>query len=104
MFPYLLSSADPTARQLSTRRAERLRAEDARYHGLLARTFAAYVDGNMNVIKAANQLGLHPNTIRSRLAKVQRLTGLDTRRVTDVMELVTVWKLSRQTECRETKR
>jgi hypothetical protein len=100
-FPYLLSSADPTARQLSTRRAERLRAEDARCHGLLARTFAVYVDCNLNVIQAANKLGLHPNTIRSRLAKVERLTGLDTRRVIDVMELVTMMNLSRVTESRE---
>jgi len=96
-FPYLLSSADPAARQLSTRRAERLRAEDARCHGLLARTFTVYVDCNLNVIQAANKLGLHPNTIRSRLAKVERLTGLDTRRITDVMELVTVINLSRAT-------
>jgi sugar diacid utilization regulator len=94
-FPYLLSSADPTARQLSTRRAERLRAEDARCHGLLSRTFTVYVDCNLNVIQVANKLGLHPNTIRSRLAKVERLTGLDTRRVTDVIELVTVINLSR---------
>lgn len=103
MFPYLLSSADPTARQLSTRRAERLRAEDARCHGLLARTFAVYVDCDLNVIQAANQLGLHPNTIRGRLAKVERLTGLDTRRLTDVMELVTVMNLSRATGSREPK-
>ena len=96
-FPYLLSSADPTARQLSTRRAERLRAEDARCHGLLTRTFTVYVDCNLNVIRVASKLGLHPNTIRSRLAKVERLTGLDTRRVTDVMELVTVINLSRTT-------
>jgi DNA-binding PucR family transcriptional regulator len=96
-FPYLLSSADPTARQLSTRRAERLRAEDARCHGLLTRTFTVYVDCNLNVIQVANKLGLHPNTIRSRLAKVEHLTGLDTRRVTDVMELVTVINLSRPT-------
>jgi DNA-binding PucR family transcriptional regulator len=61
------------------------------------------VDCNLNVIQAANQLGLHPNTIRSRLAKVERLTGLDTRRVIDVIELVTVMKLSRLTECRKPK-
>jgi len=53
---------------------------------------------NLNVIQAANQLGLHPNTIRSRLAKVERLTGLDARRVIDVMELVTVMKLSSAAE------
>ena len=100
-FPYLLSSADQTARQLSTRRGERLRAEDARCHGLLARTFAVYVDCDLNVIQAANKLGLHPNTIRSRLAKVERLTGLDTRRVNDVIELVTVLNLSRATGSQE---
>ena len=100
-FPYLLSSADPTVRQLSTRRTERLRAEDARCHGLLARTFAVYVDCDLNVIQVANKLGLHPNTIRSRLAKVERLTGLDTRRVNDVIELVTVLNLSRATGSQE---
>jgi hypothetical protein len=44
------------------------------------------------------------NTIRSRLAKVERLTGLDTRRVIDVMELLTVMKLSRMTDSRGTER
>jgi len=52
------------------------------------------VDCNLNVIQVANKLGHHPNTIRSRLAKVERLTGLDTRRVIDVMELVTMMNLS----------
>lgn len=96
-FAYLMSSADPTARRLSTRRARRLHAEDARYHRQLTRTFAVYVDCNLNVIQTARQLGLHPNTIRARLAKIERLTGLDTRQITDVIELVTVMKLTHTT-------
>jgi DNA-binding PucR family transcriptional regulator len=87
VFDYLLSSADPTARRLSGRRADALLAEDERQGGMLTQTFAAYIDCDLNVVRTAKVLGLHANTIRHRLAKIEGLTGLDTRRVPDVIEL-----------------
>jgi DNA-binding PucR family transcriptional regulator len=90
VFEYLLSSADPTARRLTDRRVAPLLAEDSRQHGTLKQTFAAYIDCDLNVVRTADTLGLHANTIRARLTKIESLTGLDTRRVGDVIEL-TVW-------------
>ena len=87
VFDYLLSSADPTARRLSGRRTDALRVQDEREGGTLTQTFAAYIDCDLNVVRTAKALGLHANTVRHRLAKVGRLTGLDTRRVPDVIEL-----------------
>jgi sugar diacid utilization regulator len=87
VFDYLLSSADPTARRLSGRRTGALRVQDEREGGTLTQTFAAYIDCDLNVVRTAKVLGLHANTVRHRLAKVGRLTGLDTRRLPDVIEL-----------------
>lgn len=95
VFDYLLSSADSTARRLSSRRADALRVQDKRQDGTLTQTFAAYIDCDLNVVRTAKVLGLHANTVRHRLAKVDRLTGLDTRRVPDVIELAAAVGLSR---------
>jgi len=95
VFDYLLSSAGPTARRLSGRRADALLAEDERQGGTLTQTFAAYIDCDLNVVRTAKVLGLHANTIRHRLAKIEGLTGLDSRRVLDVIELAASVGLSR---------
>jgi len=47
----------------------------------------------MNVVRAAGVLGLHPNTIRHRLGRIDSLTGLDSRCVRDVMELAAAVEL-----------
>ena len=53
--------------------AEHLAAEDRR--GVLAETLRAYADCNMNAQKTAELLGIHPNTVYSRMQKIERLTG-----------------------------
>jgi sugar diacid utilization regulator len=86
---YLTVSADPTARGLARRLSDPLAAEQERRGNALIRTFSTYLDCDMNVVRTAATLGLHPNTIRHRLDRIDSLTGLDTRRVRDVMELAT---------------
>ncbi len=55
--------------------AERLVAEDRR--GVLAATLRSYADCNMNAQKTSELLGIHPNTVYSRMQKIERLTGLN---------------------------
>ena len=55
--------------------AERLVTADKR--GALAATLRSYADCNMNAQKTALLLGIHPNTVYSRIQKVERLTGLN---------------------------
>ena len=48
---------------------------DNKMRGALYATLAAYADSNMNVLAAAKQLSVHPNTIYSRLNKIEGVTG-----------------------------
>ncbi len=43
--------------------------------GALIETLGAYADANMNVLKTAKALGIHPNTIYARLQKINDVTG-----------------------------
>ena len=52
------------------------RRVDDRGGGLVA-TLAAYMDCFGDVRAAAAQLGVHPNTFRYRLRRLQELVGLD---------------------------
>ena len=46
-------------------------------NGRLAETLVAYAACDMNVLKAAKQLAVHPNTIYARMQKVDDVTGLN---------------------------
>jgi hypothetical protein len=59
-------------------------------HGALVATLRAYADADMNVLKAAEKLGVHPNTIYSRLQRVRDLTGLEPRSFSGLSELLVV--------------
>ena len=65
-------SAGPSSRPAW---AEHLAAEDRR--GVLAATLRSYADCNMNAQKTAEVLGIHPNTVYSRMQKIEGLTGLN---------------------------
>jgi hypothetical protein len=54
---------------------EKLIAADRR--GVLTATLRSYADCNMNAQKTAELLGIHPNTVYSRMQKIERLTGLN---------------------------
>ncbi len=50
---------------------------DDRARGTLSATLRAYADADMNVLQAARFLSVHPNTIYSRMQRLEELTGLD---------------------------
>ena len=63
---------------------------DAKSRGILAETLRAYANADMNVLKAAQHLGVHPNTIYARLGKVLDATGMDARTFHALSELLIV--------------
>jgi hypothetical protein len=50
---------------------------DTRARGRLSETLRAYADCDMNVLRTAKSLALHPNTIYARMQKIDDLTGLN---------------------------
>lgn len=61
---------------------------DRAARGTLCATLEAYAACDMNVLKAAAELGVHPNTIYSRLERVRELTGLEPRKFASLSELL----------------
>ena len=58
--------------------------------GMLLRTLRAYADADMNVLKAAARLAVHPNTVYARLNRVTEITGLSARSYHALTDLITV--------------
>ena len=63
-------------------------AADAKLQGALVATLRAYADADMNILKAARALNVHPNTIYARMERISTLTGLDGQRYHDLTELL----------------
>jgi hypothetical protein len=57
-------------------------------------SLVAYLDNGLRVDPTARAQGVHPNTLRNRLARFEQLTGADLRRIDDVVELW--WALRRR--------
>jgi sugar diacid utilization regulator len=52
-------------------------AGDRKSRGSLSATLRAYADADMNVLRTAQGLNIHPNTIYARMRRIRDLTGLD---------------------------
>jgi sugar diacid utilization regulator len=63
-----------TAQRLAADTLGALFSEPSR--GTLLKTLVAYLDASCNIREAADDLGVHHNTVRYRLARIQELTGL----------------------------
>jgi hypothetical protein len=56
---------------------EAFTAGDEKSRGALSKTLHAYADADMNALRAAKNLGIHPNTLYARMRKIRDLAGLD---------------------------
>lgn len=92
-FEYLLASTDAAVGHAIADRGRLLLEGDR--DGLLTATLVAYTAADLNVSEAARRLVVHPNTVRYRLRRVSELTGSDTARFEDLVDLLTVIRLSR---------
>ncbi len=63
---------------------------DEKLCGALLATVRAYADADMNVLKTAEALSVHPNTVYSRFQKLLDATGLDVRSYHALTELLIV--------------
>ncbi len=63
-------------------------AADKKSRGSLAATVRAYADSDMNVLKAAKALSVHPNTIYSRVKRIKELTRQNAFSFHDLSELL----------------
>jgi len=52
-------------------------AMDRKARGSFSATLNAYADADMNVLRAAEALGVHPNTIYARMRRIREATGLN---------------------------
>ncbi len=59
----------------------------------LRQTVLAYASNGMNARATAEALICHPNTVHHRLARIEKLTGLDPTRFQDLVDLVTAVRI-----------
>lgn len=65
-----------------------LRDADVKASGALIKTLRSLADADMNVQRAARDLGVHANTVYARLVRINDLTGLDAQRYHDLTHLL----------------
>ena len=78
LYAYLFPmSENPFVRDRCRRVLSAIREYDAQNHTNLEQTALVYVKENMEIAAAAKVLLQHPNTVRYRLSKIQRIIGME---------------------------
>ncbi len=93
-FDYLVSFRDATAARLISPAIQRFVADDIEHGGVLTGTLLAYADSNLNVKAMSKRLYIHTNTAHHRLNRIAEQTGLDLRKLDDVLELLVAIRLA----------
>jgi hypothetical protein len=91
-FEYLVASADDGTRQALREKGRALLESDR--DGVACETLLAYVAADLSVKGAAERLYVHPNTVRYRLQRISEVVGRDVRSFEELMDLVTVIRVS----------
>jgi len=76
--------------------SEALLGADAKAGGHLLRTLKALADADLNVQEAGRRLGVHPNTVYGRLARIRDLTGLDGQTFHSLVDLLLAAECARR--------
>ena len=76
---------------------DEFRRADTKLHGALSGTLRSYAEANMNILRAARILDVHPNTIYSRMDKIRTLTGLDGQVFQQLTELLLAVEFANRT-------
>jgi hypothetical protein len=74
--------------------AEAFGEADLKAHGALSQTLRAYADADMNLIRAARLLELHPNTLYARMQRIKAVSGLNCQRYHSLTDLLLVVECS----------
>jgi hypothetical protein len=92
-FNYLVLSNDETARRLIDPKIRQFVEEDLAAGGTYLETINAYVASDLNAKVAAELLHLHVNTAYYRLERIAERTGLDLRKLPEVIDLLVALRL-----------
>jgi PucR-like helix-turn-helix protein/diguanylate cyclase with GGDEF domain len=92
---YLISFRDPTAERLIAPAIQQFIKDDLERGGVLTTTLIAYFESNLNVTAMSRRLHIHANTAHHRLNKIAEQTGLDLRKLDDVLQLVVASRLAK---------
>ncbi len=92
VFDYLIASADDTARRIPSPAGPLLTGE-AMNVTVARDTLLAYFDGGLNVRRAAEELGIHANTMHYRLRRIAEVTGCDLHDFRSLIELLIALRL-----------
>lgn len=90
----LLHLAEGNVRSALPAWTQSLLNADKKSKGKLSSTLHGYGDADMNVLKAAKALEVHPNTIYARMQKIRDVTGLDPTRFNALNELLLALDIS----------
>ncbi len=91
---YLTSFRDTTAERLVAPAVRQFISEDLEHGGVLTSTLLAYVECDLNVKAMSRRLFIHSNTAHHRLHRIAEQTGLDLRRLGDVLSIVVAIRLA----------
>ena len=101
-YRYVLESED-VARDRTQQQLERLVEYDGRRGTQLLDTLEGYLDHRGNVVKTSRAFFIHPNTLRQRLGRAERESGIDLER-DDWLSLAVATKVVKLRRMRETAR
>jgi GAF domain-containing protein len=94
-YRYLVNvSVDEAPRDRYREAVERLRSYDARRGAHLVETLERFLESRTSIATTARVLYIHPNTLRQRLARIEKLAGLDLEN-DDLLSLELAIKLTR---------
>jgi hypothetical protein len=93
LYESLLALGAPSLQRRLPAWAGDLTAEGPAERNDLVHTLLAYLAADMSIERTARELFVHPNTVRYRLRRLSRLTGLDVGSFYDLVELVTAVRL-----------
>jgi sugar diacid utilization regulator len=86
----LLYFAGEEFRRLLPGWADEFHVADEHSRGALSATLRAYASADMNVLRAAHTLGVHPNTLYARFQRIFDICGLQARSFNALVTLLTV--------------
>jgi hypothetical protein len=92
----VLHFAEEDFRRLRPAWANEFYAADAQAQGALGATLRAYAAADMNLLRAAHTLGLHPNTIYARFQRIYAISGLQARSFSDLSALLIIADCKRE--------
>jgi hypothetical protein len=85
-----LIGATATTKAMIASKGNNLRALPDEDLAAAAETIRAFADADLNVAKAAEQMHVHPNTVRYRLQQIATKTGYDPRTFTGLVDLICI--------------